>query len=213
MYTVIIIDIIESRKLSNAKALIASALENTLKWYDEAGVSGTLTHGDEIQFVVPVTSGKAPVFEIMAYFAASIHPIRFRAGIGTGDIFDYDAAVSPTSLDGPAFWNAREAIGAVEKSKRSDVAYWCEVDGMRRLFNHLTSSFVKVIGKLNDGSRKYFLDYLEGQSAAAIAEKHGISKSAVYSAFKRYEVAEIKDLDGYFVTLLELSEKEGDKPC
>lgn len=213
MYLVVIIDIIESRKLLNAKNLIASALEETLKQYDEVGVSGALTHGDEIQFVLPVTTGKTPIFEIITYFAAMIHPIRFRAGIGAGEIFDYKAKTSPTSLDGPAFWNAREAIGLVEKSKRIDVAYWCEDIGMSGLFNHLTGSFVKVVSKLNDGSHKYFLDYLEGQSAAAIAEKHGISKSAVYSAFKRYEVAEITALDGYFLTLLELSTKEGDKRC
>lgn len=116
MYLAIIADIINSKSIINRKQTqeeLKNGLEIINQRFKKYLVSDfTLTLGDEFQALLVVD---APICKIIDTFEATINSLRFRYGIGYGEILtDIDPNLS-IGADGPAFWNAREAIEWIHK--------------------------------------------------------------------------------------------------
>lgn len=116
MYTVIIGDIVASKKLLNRSEVqkhLQKVLEQINNEYQNMLASKfTITLGDEFQGVL--TSG-AKLLEIIDKIRFSVDEVTIRFGVGVGDIYtpiNYELSIG---ADGPAYWKAREAINYIHQ--------------------------------------------------------------------------------------------------
>lgn len=107
----IIGDIIDSRNIEDRNK-IQTKLNKVLKEvnieYEEYIVSKwTITLGDEFQVLI---KPNLEVFKMLDYISYKMYPTKIRFGIGLGEIYtdiNYEKSIG---ADGPAYWNARDAI-------------------------------------------------------------------------------------------------------
>lgn len=115
MYFAVIGDIIASKKLENRFAVqenLKEILEIINKEYESDIASNfTITIGDEFQGLLK-KGGR--VIEIVDKIKISMQKVDIRFGIGIGEI---KTRINKLSIgaDGPAYWNAREAISEIHK--------------------------------------------------------------------------------------------------
>ncbi|RMH65556.1 MAG: hypothetical protein D6677_02215 [Calditrichaeota bacterium] len=111
LYLVIIGDMVHSRKQTERSGIqnkFHTALGYTaLKFADAVVSPPTLTIGDEFQAVLPPDG---PLFDMLACFEFSMNYLPFRYGIGLGEISTRLNREAAIGMDGPAFYNARDAL-------------------------------------------------------------------------------------------------------
>lgn len=111
-------DIIKSRKFSNTERkevndAIRRGFEECCELISDADadkLSFRVVQGDEFQFLInnPEYACQFVVF-FRLILAQSAHKPDFRAGIGIGDIINYEKNIY--EMDGSAFHNSRDALG------------------------------------------------------------------------------------------------------
>lgn len=113
----IIADIVQSRKLEKREeiqARLVNCLARVNKTYQPSLASNfTITLGDEFQalFQTPLR-----MFQALDEITFAMYPVRFRYGIGLGEITTIINPEISLGADGPAYWNAREAIQYVHRN-------------------------------------------------------------------------------------------------
>lgn len=107
-----------------------------------------------------------------------------RVGIGIGTIEVVGRSEYGLTQDGPAWWNARDAIGQVERreGRQSGLRSWVHEGGTVNAYlmvrDHVVSGF--------DGrQRRLALGLLQGRTQRELAEAEGISPSAVSQSLRR----------------------------
>ncbi|WP_313406316.1 SatD family protein [Aeromicrobium sp.] len=107
-----------------------------------------------------------------------------RVGIGRGAIEVVGRSEYGLTQDGPAWWNAREAIGEVERrvARQTGLRTWVHEGGTVNAYvmarDHVVSGF--------DGrQRRLVLGLLQGRTQRQLAESEGISASAVSQSLRR----------------------------
>lgn len=107
----IIGDIIDSKKIENrnkTQEKLNRVLKEVNIQYKECIISKwTITLGDEFQVLM---KPDFKMFKMLDYISYRMDPIEIRFGIGLGKIYtdiDYEKSIG---ADGPAYWNARDAI-------------------------------------------------------------------------------------------------------
>jgi len=107
-----------------------------------------------------------------------------RVGIGVGAIEVVGRSEYGLTQDGPAWWNARDAIGQVEgrEGRQSGLRSWVHEGGTVNAYlmvrDHVVSGF--------DGrQRRLALGLLQGRTQRELAEAEGISPSAVSQSLRR----------------------------
>ncbi|NLW72936.1 MAG: DNA-binding protein [Chloroflexi bacterium] len=113
----IIADIVHSRKLKNRER-IQSDLSASLKRVNQVHAQViasdfTITLGDEFQGLFKFPKG---LFKALDEISVAMYPVRLRFGIGLGEITTKINRELSIGADGPAYWNAREAIQFVRRS-------------------------------------------------------------------------------------------------
>lgn len=110
----IIGDIINSKKIENRfevqEQLKIILKEVNCKYKEHIISNWTITLGDEFQVLM---KPNLKIFEILDFISYKMSPNEIRYGIGLGSIktnINYDKSIG---ADGPAYWNAREAIETV----------------------------------------------------------------------------------------------------
>lgn len=110
----IIGDIIDSRNIvdrSQVQEKLRETLEDINIRYKEHIVSKwTITLGDEFQALI---KPNLELFKVLDYISYKMDPVNIRFGIGLGEIYtniDYEMSIG---ADGPAYWNARDAIESI----------------------------------------------------------------------------------------------------
>lgn len=111
MYFAIIGDIIESKKISE-RFKVQEKLEEVLaqmngEYAPFIASNFTITIGDEFQGLL---SDSTKILEIIDRIKISMQPVDIRFGIGVGEITTKINNRLSIGADGPAYWNAREAI-------------------------------------------------------------------------------------------------------
>jgi len=118
-YFVIIGDMVQSRNLNDRQKVqeaFGSALKNAQKTYGQGIVSPlTLTIGDEFQAVLDRAQD---FFAIINHLEESLPDIRFRYGLGVGEISTALNRKAAIGMDGPAFHFARQALEQARQMKR-----------------------------------------------------------------------------------------------
>ncbi|KXH76211.1 MAG: hypothetical protein AM326_03240 [Candidatus Thorarchaeota archaeon SMTZ-45] len=111
-----IIDIVASRgaNVRERKKLdkeIRSLLDQVYQLFNEFCVSiPALTQGDSVELLV---SSWHPI--VFLFHRLLMEDLEFRVGLGTGEILLLKE--NADECDGPAFWNAREALDEIKRTK------------------------------------------------------------------------------------------------
>ncbi|EHI69412.1 SatD family protein [Streptococcus ictaluri] len=115
-YIAIIGDVIDSKSLENrydVQNSFKACLQLINEKYKEEVVSKfSLTLGDEFQGLL---STQVNIFQVIDDMNMMMKPYQIRFGIGLGEILtDINPDIS-IGADGPAYWNAREAINYIHE--------------------------------------------------------------------------------------------------
>lgn len=116
MYFAIIGDIIDSRSLKQRDAvqekLEAVLKETSQRFHQQLASDFTITLGDEFQGLFQEGRG---VLEAVDLIRIRMAPVDIRFGIGVGTMATRIHREKSLGADGPAYWNAREALKAIHK--------------------------------------------------------------------------------------------------
>lgn len=177
-------DIVQSRVSEDRQAL-HDELERILGVVNDEGPvqdPAVITLGDEFQAVYE-TLGQA----LRASFRIRmlLHPVEVRFGVGRGAITTLDTGRG--IHDGPAYWNARDAIETAKaragkpQTRTARTAYVTldDAPGHADAVQAALDCLDYMIGSLSDTSRTILGGLMEGRSQQAIATGLAISPSAV----------------------------------
>lgn len=116
-YIALIGDIIDSKQLENrfeAQKQLSESLKRINDKYRSSIVSKfTITLGDEFQALLTT---EAPIFHLIDDICLDLKPVKVRFGIGVGDILTEINPEQSIGSDGPAYWNARDAIKFIHQN-------------------------------------------------------------------------------------------------
>lgn len=113
----IIGDIIDSKNIKNRNKVqnkLNRVLKKMNKDYKEYIVSQwTITLGDEFQVLI---KPNIEIFKMLDYISYKMDPVNIRFGLGFGEIYTDIQYERSIGSDGPAYWNAREAISIIHQN-------------------------------------------------------------------------------------------------
>lgn len=116
-YTVIIGDIIDSRKISDRKkfqSVFKETLENiNVKYQEDLAAKFSITLGDEFQGLL---KSKKNILNIIFDIEMALWPTKLRFGVGIGEISTEISYYNTAEIDGSAYHRARKMIDLL-KSK------------------------------------------------------------------------------------------------
>lgn len=185
---VIIGDVVESKEMNRdrrgeVQELLLQQIERINSRSSSIVSPFTITLGDEFQAVYrEVSSLLDDCFEILA----ELYPVRVRFSISMGDIATALNKKQALGMDGPAFHEARNGIDELKQTGhmfRVEIGHASErpeTQAVTDLINH-SLNLLSATMKRWKGSRYKILVMLnEDNPVKKIAEKLGISESAVY---------------------------------
>ena len=177
-------DVVQSRRSRDRQGL-HDRLDRILAHVNAEGAvldPAVITLGDEFQGVYD-TLGDA----LRASFSIRmrLHPVDVRFGVGRGSVTVLDRGRG--IHDGPAYWNAREAIEKAKhratkaQTRTSRTAYVSPDDapGHAAAVQASLDCLDWMIGSMSDTSRSILGGLMEGRTQQEIAAGLGISPSAV----------------------------------
>ncbi len=164
------------KERSGIQKRFQTALGYTALKFAEVVVSPpTLTIGDEFQVVL---KPDGPFFDLLAQFEFSMNYLPFRYGIGLGAISTQLNRKAAIGMDGPAFYNARDALE--EARKKSFLFHFKGAEAHRTQSINLLLHWISVERSSWKVQKKKTF-YLFGRSMRQmeIAGRLGISQPAV----------------------------------
>lgn len=187
-FVAIIGDIIDSKNIKNrskAQKSLNDVLDRVNESYKEHIKSKwTITLGDEFQVLL---KPNLEMFKILDYISYKMDPINIRFGIGLGEIYtDINHEVSLGS-DGPAYWNARDAIESIHSNNnygKSKISFQSE-DNKDEIVNNLIYYTDWMKESWTDSQKEVLYTLLEKDiydnnfKQKDLAIELGISESAV----------------------------------
>lgn len=123
-YMAFIADIIDSKKIENRESVqkklykVIETINENFK--DSIESKFIITLGDEFQGLL---KNKSDLMQIIHFLQFEMHPIKFRIGLGIGEIQTSIPGEYALGADGPAYHHARSAINFVSKNEKSNVTY------------------------------------------------------------------------------------------
>lgn len=114
MYFAVIGNIVESKNIADS-VKIEKKLENILdeineKYSSDMALNFSLTSGNEFQGLL---TDSVRILELIDRIKIEMEPVDVRFGIGIGEITGKIESRLSVGVDGPAFWNAKEAINEI----------------------------------------------------------------------------------------------------
>lgn len=178
-YFVMIGDMIQSRRLDDRREIqeaFRQALNSAQREYGRGIVSPlTLTIGDEFQAVLGDASN---LFAIVNRLEESLPTIRFRYGLGVGEISTALNRKAAIGMDGPAFHFARQALEQARQTERR-FAFVCASPRVQARID-LLLHWIDVITANWSKEKKQILRLSQLRlTQKDIARKIGISQPAV----------------------------------
>lgn len=183
LYTVIISDIIGSRKLNDyerhewqlfLKSAIVQVNENFAQFIDAPFM---ITKGDEFQGVLKDLSS---VPRILMGFERLIFPLTLRFGVGHGAIQKMGSNI-PIEMDGRAFHRAQAALNMAKKKKQT-VIINTENDTFNRMMNTIYQLIYAIKGRWSEITYKRYWKYQEYGTYERVAQEEGVSTQAVWDS-------------------------------
>lgn len=196
-YTVIIGDIIDSKKITDRKQLqtqFKEVLDEINQHYAEDIASKfTITLGDEFQGLL---KNRNNILKIITAIEIALAPNRLRFGIGIGDLSTAINFESSSQIDGPAYHRARAMIDELELSERQYskrqanilIASQDKNKEIDQLLNSILSVCTALKSKWTARQWEVIETYLKNdENQYRTAEKLGIGQSSVNKALNATE--------------------------
>ena len=194
MYLALIADVIDS-KMVQERFDLQKQLEITLQkinglFADYLASCFTLTLGDEFQALLKVD---APVFQIIDTLRSELTPTQLRFGIGLGEIVTAIDPLQSVGADGPAYWNAREAINFVHQKNdygNTQIYFSSGKENQDFFVNALIASGEAIRSGWRDSQEEILLNllkrsvYSESFSQQDLAQSLAINPSALSKRLK-----------------------------
>jgi len=107
-----------------------------------------------------------------------------RVGIGVGLVEVVGRSEYGLTQDGPAWWNARDAIGEVERraARQTGLRTWVHEGGT---VNAYVMARDQLVSGFDGRQRRLVLGLLQGRTQRELAASEGISASAVSQSLRR----------------------------
>jgi hypothetical protein len=147
----------------------------------------TPTIGDEFQglFVDLVSALEATLVVRLSL----VGEVDVRFGIGSGELFAFDASRAPFEQDGPAWWSAREAVDLVRATSQGQErprglrTRWVDADAERPFEVAAVNAFLQcrdeLVAAMDPRDAAAMLGLLADEPLTRIAEDEGVSASAL----------------------------------
>ncbi|MEJ2054299.1 MAG: SatD family protein [Calditrichaceae bacterium] len=191
-YTVIISDIIGSRKLNAHERhewqlfLKSSIVQINEKFANHIEAPFMITKGDEFQGVLKKISS---VHQIVSEFERLVFPLTMRFGVGHGSIQKMGSKI-PIEMDGPAFHLAQAALNKAKKKKQVIV-----LKTKNEYFNLTVNTIYQLIYAIkerwSDTSYKRYWKYQECGTYERVAQEEGVSTQAVWDSLNNSHAMEV----------------------
>lgn len=189
----LIVDIVNSRKLVDrvgAQRTVRSVFEDASKEHPALRPLWP-TVGDEFQAVFE-TLGDALLTTALVRLALP-EDVDCRFGLGRGETADVDSSSPVAIQDGSAWWNAREAIDETHRREHKNEPYlrsWFvssdhKESGTVAVVNGFILLRDSLISSMRPRDRRLTLGALSGSPQLDLAQREGISQSAVSQSLRR----------------------------
>ena len=183
LYTVITGDLVSSKKMDN-RAFLQEKIQQIMNrvnkhFQSHLIVPFNFTGGDEFQALVDKLKVS---FDIAKWWERELYPWRVRLGVGRGEI-STPIADTTSSMDGPCFHRAREAVERAKRENRylvyntEDFVLNTSVNTILLLMEALQRDWKEI------HYRRYWL-YRELGTLEKVAVKEGVSRQAVVKTLK-----------------------------
>ncbi len=153
------------------------------------------TIGDEFQAVYETVSAASTAALVVRL--ALPDGLDARAGLGVGEIEIVGESAYGLTQDGPAWWSARAAVIGVKDDERRLPGLRTAVvhaDGpveQEKWMNGYLATRDALVTRLDGRQRRLALGVLQGVTRAELAEREGISASAVSQSLRRSGAVEV----------------------
>ena len=121
MYCAIIGDIIDSRNIKmreETQSKLCFVLDEiNLKYSSDIAANFVITIGDEFQGLL---KNPQRLLQIIDYVKINLYPVKFRFGIGIGELTTKVNPKMALGADGPVYYSAREAIGQLKENQNKN---------------------------------------------------------------------------------------------
>ncbi len=205
MYCALIGDIVHSREIKN-RADVQMQLHQTLddindRFKKDIASKFTITIGDEFQ---GLHYSPQNIIEIIDTIKMALYPIKFRFGVGFGEMNTRINENMAIGADGPAYYAAREAIEKIKSIKHQyerpikDIMFAYDNPKMKsrlELVNATLSTCSYIEDKWSDKQREVIKKLIqENSSQRELADFLGLEQSSIQrrlyaSGFYTYKYA------------------------
>ncbi len=137
-----------------------------------------LSRGDELQLLVPE---RLPLDQILLLSLSYLRPFEVRYAVSVGDLEeDIEVKDNTWNMNGPLFWNARDAIDDMDGQIRYESAFVTQFDQADRTIKHFLPLLNTMIGKITEKQWEAIRYDLSGITYESAIEQIGISKTSYY---------------------------------
>lgn len=153
------------------------------------------TIGDEFQGVYETVEAASTAALVVRL--ALPEALDARAGLGVGAIQIVGESAYGLTQDGPAWWSARGAVVGVKRDERrlpglrTAVAHAEGPEHQEKWMNAYLATRDAVVTRLDARQRRLVLGVLQGVTRADLADREGISASAVSQSLRRSGAVEV----------------------
>lgn len=202
-YIAIIGDIKKSKQLSDRNATqkkMQHVLNEINQKYEKDITSKfMITLGDEFQGLLECGDN---VMNIISEIETGMYPVEIRFGIGVGEVTTEINPELPIGADGPAYYNARDAIQSLKnsekRSKNADSNISIKIDrtneSSEKLLNTIFSLLTVMKSKWTGRQREVIYDYIcHEDSQEKVAQRLGITQSSVQKNLSNADYYSYKD--------------------
>lgn len=191
-YTVIISDIIGSRKLNDRERhewqlfLKSAIVQINEKFSEHIEAQFMITKGDEFQGVLKKI---ASAHQIVSEFERLIFPLTMRFGVGHGAIQRMGSKI-PIEMDGPAFHLAQAALNMAKKKKQV-IIIRTQNEHFNLMINTIYQLIYAIKERWSDISYKRYWKYQECGTYERVAREEGVSTQAVWDSLNHSHAMEV----------------------
>lgn len=206
-------DLVGSRSLENrdeVQGILLQLIEQAnIHFTQEIKSEFIVTHGDEFQGLLTI-KGAQLLPDIYHFLSLGFGPIKFRLGMGVGEI---QTAIQPKAIgmDGPAWHRAKQAID-LAAAKKAAITVELPSAFLTRQANLLLAIMDDIRRHWNPGHLESVNFAREGLTQQDIAERLGITQSALSLRLKNARWKRYLDLETVTKELLAASEYSVIKP-
>lgn len=158
------------------------------------------SRGDEIQIIMPFNN-KFGLIILIALYNINIYGLKVRYGISVGKLED-DLKENSWDMNGQIFWNTRDALDDVKKSKIYDGKIKTNYETTDKVCNDILEIVNLLINKITPKQWQIIPIEISAEDKEIVLTKIGISKSSYYDRLKGSNIKEIlKGFDTIYTIL------------